>query len=131
MDPRKDLSVREEWLASQIVDSAIHVHSALGPGLLESVYESCLEWELRSRGIGVQRQVAFPVRYGGVERTAGLRVDCVVDDLVILELKAVEAIQPLHEAQLLTYLRLSGRRLGFILNFNVPRMKDGIRRKVM
>ena len=129
--PRKDLSEREEHVASVIVDAAIKVHSALGPGLLESVYQACLAHELDIHGLKVEREVKCPIRYGELTLDGGLRLDLVVEGLAIVELKAVEKILPVHEAQLLTYLKLSGHRLGLLLNFNVPLMKEGIHRRVL
>ena len=129
--PRKDLNELEEHLASSIVDAAIKVHSALGPGLLESVYETCLAHELEKRGHQVKRQVLLPIHYDTLTLDAGLRMDMVVDGLVVLELRAVEHLLPVHHAQLLTYLKLSGLRLGFLLNFNVSLMKDGLTRKIL
>jgi len=117
-------------VSGQIVDAAMKVHSALGPGLLESAYEGCLVHELRKRGLQVANQVALPVVYDGVEIDVGYRLDLLVERSVIAELKAVDKIAPIHEAQLLTYLKLSGHRLGLLLNFNVVRMKDGIKRMV-
>ncbi len=129
--PRKDLDEAEERLATSIVDAAIKVHAALGPGLLESVYEICMACELEQRGHHVKRQVALPIHYGTLKLDAGLRLDLVVDDLVIQELKSVERLLPVHHAQLLTYLKLSSLRLGFLLNFNVTLMKEGIVRKIL
>lgn len=129
--PRKDLGEREEWLSGQVVDAAIKVHKHLGPGLLESVYEQCLIRELELRQIPVRTQVVLPISYEGLRLDSGLRLDLLVDDLLILELKAVEQILPVHEAQLLSYLKLSGKRLGLLLNFNVTLMRDGIRRKAL
>jgi len=129
--PRKDLDAVEECLAGSIVDAAIKVHAALGPGLLESVYEACLAHELETRGHHVKKQVALPIQYDTLRLDAGLRMDLVVDDLVVLELKSVEHLLPVHHAQLLTYLKLSGLRLGFLLNFNVSLMKEGIVRKIL
>lgn len=120
-----------DQVASTVVDAAFKVHKTLGPGLLESVYEACLVHELKKRGLHVQRQVALPVTYEGERVDAGLRLDLVVEDSVIVELKAVEKLMPLFDAQLLTYLRLSGKRLGFLINFNVPLIKEGIRRFVL
>jgi len=117
--------------ARAIVDAAIKVHKTLGPGLLESVYEACLYHELVQRGLRVERQVAVPIVYDGITLLEGLRLDLLVNNLVICELKAVESLQPVHQAQLLTQLRLSGKRLGLLLNFNVALMKDGIRRLVV
>ncbi len=120
-----------ENAARAIVDSAYRVHSGLGPGLIESVYEACLVHELSKRSIFVERQVKLPVVYDGVQLDAGLRLDLRVEGSVIVEIKAVERLLPVHEAQLLTYLKLTELRLGLLLNFNVPRIKDGIRRMVL
>jgi len=117
-------------VASAIVDSAIKVHRALGPGLLESAYHQCLAHELRLRGFCVDSEVPLPVRYEGLRVDAGYRVDMIVDRAVLVENKAVERLLPIHEAQLLTYMRLSGIALGFLLNWNVRLMKTGIRRMV-
>ncbi|NLG26374.1 MAG: GxxExxY protein [Chloroflexi bacterium] len=119
-----------ERVAAAIVDAAYHVHRALGPGLLESVYETCLAHELSKRGIDVQRQVVLPIVYDGVTLESGLRLDMVVGGCVVVELKAVEVLLPVHKAQVLAYLRLSGHRLGILLNFNVALIKEGIRRIV-
>jgi GxxExxY protein len=124
------ISARAEEVATAVVDAAVKVHRALGPGLLESVYEACLCYELSKRGIPYQRQVSLPVRYEEVFIETGFRLDVLVDECVIVELKSIEAIAPIHEAQLLTYLKLANLRLGFILNFNVPLMKQGIKRMV-
>lgn len=130
MPDYQPLSTRHEEVATQIVDAAMKVHRALGPGLLESVYEQCLRHDLTSRGMEVIRRKALPVCYDGIQIDAGLRLDLVVDDLVIVEVKAVETMIPLYDAQLLTYLKLSGMHLGFLINFNVPRLKNGIKRLV-
>ncbi|MGO9920104.1 MAG: GxxExxY protein [Isosphaeraceae bacterium] len=119
-----------EQTAEQVVDAMLKVHRALGPGLLESTYQVCLAHELRCRGIEVGCEVALPVRYGGIEIEAGYRIDMVVAECIIIENKSVQAMPPIHEAQLLTYLRLSGHRLGFLVNWNVPLIKDGIKRMV-
>jgi GxxExxY protein len=116
--------------ARLVVDSAFAVHSTLGPGLLESVYEQCLDRELRSRDVSVARQVAVPLMYRGEPIDAGFRVDMLVNDLVIVEIKAIEKLLPIHEAQLLTYLKLSRRQVGLLINFNTVRIKEGIRRLV-
>jgi GxxExxY protein len=115
-------------LTGEIIGAAIEVHRHLGPGLLESAYEACLAIELESRGLQVERQKELPVRYKGRQIDAGYRIDLLVNGQVILELKSVRAIEPIHEAQLLTYLRLAEKRYGLLLNFNVPVMKQGIRR---
>lgn len=122
---------RTEAVARDVVDSAIKVHRTLGPGLLESVYEVCLGHELELRGHSVQKQTALPVVYETVKLDAGYRIDLIIDGVVIVEVKAVEALAPVHEAQLLTYLRLSERRLGFLINFNVTLLKHGLKRMVM
>jgi GxxExxY protein len=115
-------------IAKEVVDAAFKVHSNLGPGLLESAYEACLAHELTKRGYRVERQKAQPVIYEGLEIEVGYRLDLLVEDLIIIELKAVEQLAPIHQAQLLTYLKLSSKQLGFLVNFNVPLIKDGIRR---
>lgn len=117
-----------EATAFDVVDAAFKVHSALGPGLLESVYEACMEHELRKRGHPVRRQTIVPVVYEGIEFEEGFRLDLLVRDMIVVEVKAVERTLPVHAAQLLTYLRLTGVRLGFLINFNVPLIKQGIRR---
>jgi GxxExxY protein len=114
--------------ASTAVDAALRVHRALGPGLLESAYEACLEYELRKRGLSVLRQVILPIRYEDVEVDGGYRLDLLVEECLILEVKAVETIVPIHTAQVMTYLRLSGIRLGLLMNFNSKLMKNGITR---
>lgn len=106
------------------------MHRALGPGLLESAYESCLAFELAERGHNVERQKEVPIRYKAVEVDAGFRLDLLVDHRVIVELKAVEAIAPIHKAQLLTYLKLTGLRVGLLMNFNVKILKNGLHRVV-
>jgi GxxExxY protein len=117
-------------LSGIIISAAIEVHKELGPGLLESVYEYCLFEELRNRGLEVRKQVLLPVIYKGriLEKTFVL--DFLVDDEIIIELKAIEALLPVHEVQLVTYLRLADKKLGLLINFNVPRLVEGIRRKV-
>ena len=123
--------LREENLTNEIIGSAIEVHQALGPGLLESAYEECLCHELNLRGIPFRRQVDLPVEYKGIKLSCGYRMDIVVNDVVIVEIKAVQQLLPVHEAQLLTYLRLSARRVGLLLNFNVSKLRTGIVRKVL
>ena len=118
----------EEAISKQVVDSAIKVHTALGCGLLESVYELCLAHELTIRGLRVRKQVAMPVQYGGVTLDAGYRLDLLIDEKVVVEIKAVERMLPLYAAQLLTYLKLGGYKLGLLLNFNTIHLRDGIRR---
>lgn len=118
-------------LTGRIISAAIEVHKALGPGLLESVYETCLCRELQLRGLVFERQKTLPVSYKGVRLDTGLRMDLVVEDSVVVELKCVDAIAPIHEAQLLTYMRLSGIRTGLLLNFYCPKMMDGVKRMVL
>jgi GxxExxY protein len=121
----------EERIARAIVDAAYAVHKALGPGLLESVYEVCFCHELAKRGLAYKRQVDVPVTYDGITFETGLRLDVLVADRVICELKAVETENPVFEAQLLTQLKLTGKRLGFPINLNVPRIKQGIHRVIL
>ena len=118
-------------VGTQVVDAAYSVHSTLGPGLLESVYEACLVHALHKRGLEAERQIALPVVYDGLQVEAGLRLDVVVQGCIVVELKAVEKVLPVHRAQLLTYLKLSGHRLGFLINFNVPVIREGISRMVL
>ena len=115
-------------ISGRIVDAAIHVHSRLGPGLLESVYESVLAYELQQRGLGVERQVPVPVIYGSLRFEEGFRADLIVEKAVIVELKSVETLAPVHSKQLLTYLKLLDYRLGLLINFGAPLLKDGIKR---
>jgi GxxExxY protein len=117
-------------LSGIIVDSAIQVHSAIGPGLLESAYETCLAYELRDRGLLVRTQVLLPIMCKAIKMNVAYRIDLRVEESVIVELKTVSKLLPIHEAQLLTYLRLSRRRLGLLLNFHVPLMREGIKRMV-
>jgi GxxExxY protein len=119
-----------EEVGRVVVDAAFKVHKALGPGLLESVYEACLAHELRQRGVKVATQVTAPVEYEGLRLETGLRLDMVVGDQVVVEVKAVEALNDLFMAQVLTYLRLTELRLGLLINFEVCRFKDGIKRIV-
>ncbi|GAA0639939.1 GxxExxY protein [Brevundimonas lenta] len=114
-----------------IVDAAVAVHRALGPGLLESVYEACLAEEIRQRGLKVERQVGVPVAYGDARMDVGFRLDLLIDDLVVVEIKAIDALASIHTAQVLTYLRFSGRRLGYLINFNTTLLKNGLRRVVL
>jgi len=113
-----------------VVDGAMQVHSALGPGLLESAYELCLAHELRMRGIQVETQVAVPIIYKGFRLDAGYRIDLLVENEIVIEAKSVAKLLPVHEAQLLSYLRLANRRLGLLINFNIPHLRDGIKRMV-
>ena len=120
----------ESDLTSVIIGGAMAVHSVLGPGLLESVYETCLEYELKTSGLQVERQKQLPVTYKNVKLDDGLRMDMVVNGLVVIELKCVENLLPVHEAQLYTYLKLSGIRTGLLINFYTKLLKDGIKRIV-
>ena len=113
-------------ISGRIVDASLRVHTALGPGLLESAYRACLAYELRKLGFAVAEEVGLPVVYDAHRLEVGYRIDILVDDLIVLEIKSVEAIAPIHRAQLLSYLRLSGKSLGLLLNFNVVLMKNGI-----
>lgn len=125
------LSEREQWLAAQVVNIAISIHKQLGPGLLESVYEKCFCHELSHRNIPFVRQQSVEIIYNDFLVDDGLRIDILVDDLVIIELKAQENYHPVWEAQLLSYLKLTKKRLGYLLNFHVPLMKDGIKRMIL
>ena len=118
-------------ISYQIIGAVYKIHSELGPGLLESTYEACLEYELSQMGLKVERQKALPIQYYDVNIEAGFRIDLLVEECIILELKSVDAIKPIHKAQLMTYLKLSGLRLGLLLNFNVKDMKKGINRIMM
>lgn len=118
-------------LTHQIIGAAIEVHKTLGPGLLESTYEECLCHEFDLRQTHYKRQQALPVRYKGIKLDCGYRIDLLVENSVILELKAVEALEPIHEAQLLTYLKLTGFKIGLLINFNVPVLKQGIKRLIL
>jgi GxxExxY protein len=117
-------------ISGHIIDAALHIHKALGPGLLESAYEAVLAHELRRRGLHVRRQHPVPIEYDEVRLEIGFRADLLVDNAIIVEVKSVEAIAPVHKMQLLTYLRLSDKRLGLLINFNVALIKDGIWRVV-
>lgn len=125
------IPARAEAAARQCVDAALQVHEALGPGLLKSAYEHCLAHELALRGVEVQRQLALPVVYEGERLDAGYRLDLVVDGSVIVEVKSLDALAPIHDAQVLTYLKLSGLRIGLLINFNVVLFKQDIKRLVL
>lgn len=118
-------------VTNAVINGAIEVHRELGPGLLESAYEACLHHTLTRDGITVQRQVTLPIFFDGQRIDAGYRIDLLVDNSVIVELKSVDELEPVHEAQLLTYLRLSGYRVGLLMNFNKKRMRDGIKRLIL
>jgi len=128
MSDYEKISESTERVASLVIEAAFRVHRQLGPGLLESVYEICLCHELTKLGVVFQRQLALPVIYDEIRIDAGLRLDLLVDNCVIVELKAVESLLPVHEAQLLTYLKLSQQRLGLLINFNSALLKDGLKR---
>ena len=125
------LTTKEESIAQKIVDAAYTVHKILGPGLLERIYEVCFCHELSKRKLRFQRQVDIPIRYDGMIFDEGLRLDVLVEQLVICELKAVDKMNPVWKAQLLSHLRLTGTRLGFLINFNVPLIKAGINRIIL
>ena len=129
--PNAPIPAEVEQVAGEVVDAAFRVHSVLGPGLLESVYEVCLAHELSKREVVVARQVSLPVIYDGIRLDADLRLDLLVDGRLIIELKTVEQLMPIHSAQVLTYLKLTGHRLGLLINFNVPLIKDGIKRVIL
>jgi len=120
-----------ERIGKAVLDASFKVHTALGPGLLESVYETCTAFETRESGLQVATQVALPVTYRDIKMDAGLRFDMLVEDCVIVEFKSVETMNPVYDAQLITYLKLTGIRLGFLINFNVVHLKDGIKRIVI
>jgi len=122
--------LRINQVTGAVVSSAMHVHSVLGPGLLESCYQACLAHELRKRGYGVATQVGLPVNFDGEKIELGYRIDLIVEGLVIVEVKSVEAIHPVHQAQLLSYMRLSGIGVGLLINFYVTHLRDGIKRMV-
>ncbi|HEY7403963.1 MAG TPA: GxxExxY protein [Candidatus Angelobacter sp.] len=126
----EDAKKRENQISGVVLDAAIAVHNALGPGLLESAYQACLAYELRSRGLRVETQVPLPIKYREVFVDAPYRLDILIEDLVVIEIKAAERLLPVHEAQLLSYLKLSGKRLGLLINFHVVRLKDGYKRIV-
>ena len=119
-----------ERVGKAVLDASFKVHTALGPGLLESVYETCTAFEIREGGLRVATQAALPVVYRNIKMDAGLRLDMLVEDCVIVEVKSVETMNPVYDAQLITYLKLTGIRLGFLINFNVVHLKDGIKRIV-
>jgi len=125
------LTKKEEEIAKKIVDSAFKVHSTLGPGLLENVYEVCFCYELEKYGLYYQRQLAVPVIYEGIKFDTAFRLDVLVEKSVICELKAVEIMNPVFEAQLLSHLKLMKLRLGFLINFNVPVIRNGIKRMIL
>jgi GxxExxY protein len=117
-------------VSGRVVDAALRVHSVLGPGLLESAYEACLAHELQKRGLAVTTQVGLPIHYDGVTLDVGYRLDMLVEDCVVVEIKAIENVMPIHDAQLISYLKLSGVKVGLLMNFDVQHMRDGIKRLV-
>ena len=125
------MSLENKALTGEVIGAAIEVHKTLGPGLLESAYEECLCREFDIRGLSYERQRELPIEYKGMELDCSYRLDVVVANSVILELKACESLEPIYEAQLLTYLRLTGIKTGLLINFNVPVLRDGIRRLVV
>ena len=127
----KPLSKTEEAIAEKVVDAAYAVHKILGPGLLERVYEVCFCHELSKRGLKYKRQIDIPIVYDGMIFDEGLRLDVLVEDLIICELKAVDQMNSVWEAQIISHLRLTGKRLGFLINFNVPVIKLGIKRMIL
>lgn len=127
----KPISEKEEFIAKRIVDAAYQVHRKLGPGLLEKIYEVCFCYELSKNGLKNRRQVNIPIVYDEITFDEGLRIDVLVEELIICEIKSVEGMNPVWEAQILSYLKLTGKRLGFIINFNVPLIKDGIKRIIL
>jgi len=129
--PYPRLSPEQEAIASKIVDSAYRVHSSLGPGILESVYEFCFCYELEKHGLSFRRQVPVPVVYDGHSFESSLRLDVLVEELIVCELNAVEIMLPVFEAQLLSYMKVMGKRLGFLINFNVPAIRIGIKRRII
>jgi len=124
----KSLTQQEELIGKAIVNAAYKIHTELGPGLLEKVYEVCMAHELRKAGFEVIRQVDIPIVYDGIQFNEGLRLDLLINDLVIAELKAVELVNPVWEAQIISHLKLTGLNLGYLINFNVPLVKNGIKR---
>lgn len=123
--------MEREYIGKQILDAAFRIHTSLGPGLLESAYESCLCYELRESGLAVVQQKALPLIYKEVKLDAGYRIDLLVENQIIVEIKSIDNLAPVHQAQILTYMRLSQISLGYLLNFNVARMKDGIKRMIL
>jgi len=125
---RKELPDELNRISGKVVEAAFRVHSSLGPGLLESVYEACLVHALKKAGLKVERQVALPIQFEGLQIESGLRLDLLVEDQIVVELKAVEQILPVHRAQILSYIRIATKPLGLLINFHVPLIKDGILR---
>jgi GxxExxY protein len=120
-----------EDISGRVIGAAMKVHSVLGPGLLESAYEACLVHELKKSGLKTETQIALPLSYDGVQIDIGYRLDLLVNDVLIVELKAVDKLTPLHQAQLMSYLKLSGKRLGLLINFNTEHLREGIKRIIL
>lgn len=120
-----------EDISGRVIGAAMKVHSVLGPGLLESAYEACLVHELKKAGLKTETQIALPLRYDGVQIDIGYRLDLLVNDVLIVELKAVDKLTSLHQAQLMSYLKLSGKRVGLLINFNTEHLRDGIKRIIL
>jgi GxxExxY protein len=129
--PLAGLAMTDNEITHEIIGAAIEVHKRLGPGLLESAYEECLLHELRLRNLRVDRQLGIPVVYKEVQLDCGYRLDLLVEGRVVVELKSIEGLAPIHEAIILTYLRLSGHKIGLLINFNVTALKDGVRRFIV
>lgn len=127
----EEITKEVEIVARATVDAGLKVHRELGPGLLETAYEHCLAYELTARGLVCQRQVILPIVYDGVKLDAGFRPDLIVENAVVVEIKSIDVLTRIHEAQILTYLRLSSCRIGLLMNFNVPLFKNGLRRFVL
>ncbi len=128
---KSSLSIEEEVIGRAVVNTAFYVHKTLGPGLLERVYEVCFCHVLSERGFRVQRQIDIPITFEEMTFDEGLRLDVMVNDLVVCELKALEHVHPVWQAQLLSHMKLTGKRLGYLINFNVPLIKDGIQRMIL
>jgi GxxExxY protein len=128
IDPIEEIDLETDKIAKEIVDAAYQVHLNLGPGLLENAYEVCLAHEITSRGLKLEQQLALPLVYKGVRMNVGFRLDLLVESRVIVEIKAVEQLLPVHRAQVITYLKLSKNKLGFLINFNAPILKKGLER---
>ena len=131
MKDMKDMKKNFSELSNLVIGSALEVHKTLGPGLLESTYQECMAYELKMRGISFQAEHPLPVQYKGIQLDCGYRVDLLVENEIIVELKSVEALKGIHEAQLLTYMRLAGIKQGFLINFNVRLLKEGLRSFVL
>jgi GxxExxY protein len=130
-EDKKEIKVDRNEISGAIVDAAMKVHSALGPGLLESAYAACLRHELIKRGLKVAAEVPVPVVYDGIRLDAGYKLDLLVEDTVVVELKAIEALAPIHQAQIISYLKLTGKPIGLLINFHSLHLKDGIKRFVV